>query len=71
VPPINTAEEAINRADGFLMRYYPFKRPLSVRKDGNAWYLVYDVGVMSINKVQLTIDATTGAVLEYSDPRAA
>ena len=71
MPPIQTVEEAFQRADTFLSRYFTFKRPLSAQKEGASWHLVYDVGVFGIEKVQLTIDATSGFVTEYTDRRGA
>lgn len=68
MPPIQTVEEAIQRAAAFLDKYYAFKRPLSAKRDGDSWRLVFDVGVFGTTRVRIAIDATTGAVTEYSAP---
>jgi len=70
VPPITTVEEAILRADEFVGRYYSFKRPLSAKKDGDTWLMEYDVGIIAVEKLKLRLDANTGSVIEYIDPRA-
>lgn len=67
---IETAEDAIERADQFLSKYYPFKQPLSVKKEEDTWLLEFNVGVLSIQKVQLRLRASSGSVIEYDDLRA-
>lgn len=69
VPPIQTVEDAIQRADQFLSRYYAFKRPLAVTKEEDTWLLEYDVGVLRIEKIRLRIDTNSGAVVEYNNPK--
>jgi hypothetical protein len=59
----------IRRGEEFLSRYYAFKRPLSVKKEGDTWLLEFDVGVFAIDRVKLTIDATSGSIIGYADPR--
>ena len=62
---IRTAEEATVRAEQFLGRYHPFKRLVSVIRDGDSCRLVYDVGVLSQEKMAMAIDVATGDVTEY------
>ena len=71
-PPILTAEDAAQRADLFLNRYYAFKTLLSVKKAGGLWHLVYDVSVIPPRtRVNLSVDADSGKVTAYdTEPRS-
>jgi hypothetical protein len=68
VHPIQTAEDAIQRAESFLGRYYAFRRLLAVRKEDIGWLLEFDVGLITKEVVRITLDASTGTVIEYVTP---
>jgi len=64
---ITTAEDAIRKADSFIIRYYAFHRLQSVRKEGDEWILRYDVSVVGPPKIIIIrFDAKTGSLIEYS-----
>lgn len=66
MPPIQTLEQAPNRADQFIARYYVFKRLVSVRQESGSWRLVYDVNILPpAQRVEITLDAATGEVTGY------
>lgn len=68
MPAILTVEEAIKTAEEFLNKYYVLKRPLDVEKQEDSWLLVFDVGIMVRERVHLTIDADSGAIIGYKTP---
>jgi hypothetical protein len=49
-------------------RYYGFKRPLEARKVGDTWWVVFDVGILKVERVELRIDAGSGSIVEYKAP---
>ena len=67
MPEIRTAEEAADRAEKFLGRYYAFRTLKSASKEGRSWKLVYDTSIVPIAEslVEITIDASTGDVMGY------
>ena len=65
--PIKTAEQAINRGDAFLSRFYLTRRPITTRQEGNQWKVVFDVSIIGPKqRVFLTIDSESGAITEFS-----
>ena len=70
MPRLQTVEEAFQRADAFLSKYYAFKRPLSAKKEGDNWLLEYDVGVFGVEKVRLRIEAESGSIIDYTGPQS-
>jgi len=70
VPPVETVEEAIRTAEAFVGRYYGFKRPLEARKEGDTWWVVFDVGVLTVERVELRIDADSGSIIDYKAPES-
>ena len=65
--PLTTAEQAINKGDVFLSRYYLVRRPTSARQEGEQWKVSFDVNIIGPKEtVFLTIDAQTGAITEFS-----
>lgn len=68
MPPIQTVEEAIRTGESFVGRYYAFKRPLEAKREGDTWWVVFDVGVFRQERVQLRIDANSGLIIEYTAP---
>ena len=66
MPTIQTAEQAIARAESFLARYYVIKRLQSVRREKDSWWIVYDVSIFPPKEiVEITLDAGTGDVTAY------
>ena len=64
---VTTAEQAISTGDAFLAKYYNFMPPITVRKEDEGWFVVFDVRVLKVQKVGLRIDSHSGAILEYDD----
>lgn len=67
MPLITTAEEAINTGDRFMRKYYPFLRPLSAKKEDQAWLVVFDVSVFLEKKVEVKIDSESGSIIEFGE----
>ena len=64
---IRTAEDAIEKAELFLMKYYPFRKLQSVRGAENSWIVRFDVAVIGPKiVVSITLDKYTGEVVEYT-----
>ena len=68
MPTIQTVEEAIRTGEAFVRRYYRFLRPLEAKKEEDTWWVVFNVGVISQELVQLRIDANSGLIIEYYAP---
>lgn len=64
---IRTAEDAIEKAELFLMKYYPFRKLQGVRRAENSWIVQFDVSVIGQKiVVSMTLDKDTGEVIEYT-----
>ena len=64
---INTAEEAVNTAERFLAKYHSFRILKRVVRQGEIWVTEFDVAVLGIRIVRVTLDAQTGNVAEYGE----
>lgn len=64
---ILTAEDAIRKADSFVLKYYIFSRLESVKKVGDNWVVQYDVSILLPKKIVIIkLDGKTGGVVEYT-----
>ena len=64
---IDTAEDAVRKADVFLNQYYMFRRLEGVKKTGDIWVVKYDVSLIGPKKIAvIKYDAKTGSLVEYS-----
>ena len=64
---INTAEDAIRKADSFLDKYYMFRRLEGVKKTNDNWVVQYDVSLIGPQKIVIIkFDAKTGSLIEYN-----
>jgi len=64
---INTAEDAVRKADSFLTKYYIFRRLEGVKKTDDNWVVQYDVSVIGPKKIVIIkFDAKTGSLIEYN-----
>ena len=64
---INTAEDAVRKADSFLDKYYLFRRLEGVKKTDDNWVVRYDVSLIGPKKmVIIKFDAKTGSLIEYN-----
>ena len=64
---INTAEDAVRKADSFLDKYYLFRRLEGVKKTDDTWVVQYDVSLIGPKKmVIIKFDAKTGSLIEYN-----
>lgn len=66
VAKIETAEEAVDAADRFVGKYHGTRVLQKVVREGAKWKLEFDVGILSIQIVRVTLDAETGSILEYT-----
>ena len=63
---IATVEQAVQKAESFLIRYYTFLRLESVKKSANSWIVRFDVAVVGPKRiVTIKLDKDTGEVIEY------
>ena len=67
MPAINTAEDAISTAERFLTKYHVFRILKKVTRDKDKWVVEFDVAVLGVKVVRVTLDATTGSVVEYNE----
>jgi len=64
---INTAEDAVRKADSFLTKYYLFRRLEGVKKTDDTWVVQYDVSLIGPKKIVIIkFDAKTGSLIEYN-----
>ena len=64
---IATAEDAINTGDQFVRKYYPYLRPVSAKKEAEAWHVVFNVSIFFQQQVEVRIDSETGSIIEFND----
>ncbi len=67
MPTIATAEEAIDTGANLLRKYYTFLRPMTVRKEELTWLVVFDVGALSVQRIEVRIDSGTGSIIEFDE----
>jgi hypothetical protein len=65
MPPINTAEDAIKKAELFLDKYHPFHKLTKVAREKDKWITEFDVSILGSEIVRIEIDAQTGNIMEY------
>ena len=65
MPAITTAEEAIDTGANLIRKYYTFLRPMTVRKEDQTWLVVFDVGALKVQRIEVRIDAETGSITEF------
>jgi hypothetical protein len=64
---ISTAEDAVNVAELFLRRYYPFNKLNKVIREKDTWITEFDVSVMGpVQNVRIVLESETGKVIEYT-----
>jgi len=64
---IKTVEQAVGKAEAFIIRYYAFHRLESVKKSADTWIVRFDVSVVGPKRiVTIRIDKNTGDVIEYT-----
>ncbi len=64
---VNNAQQAINIVDNFIARYHWYKKLLSCNRAEKEWVLVYDVGSLVNEFVQVRVDPANGEILEYTN----
>ena len=67
MPTIATVEEAIDTGANLLRKYYTFLRPMTVRKEELTWLVVFDVGALSVQRIEVRIDSETGSIIEFDE----
>lgn len=64
---VKSAKEATALAE-YILKGYPFRRPIKAQKIDDIWYVQIDVGILKPRIASFKIDSKTGAVLEYEVP---
>ena len=65
---IHTAEDAVATADEFLAGHYRYRLPVSAKLQGEFWRVIFDVGALRDCKVELDVNADSGAVGGFRPP---
>lgn len=67
---INTVEEAVEKAESLIDKYYYFRKLERVQREQSEWVVSFDVSVIG-PKVSATvkINADTGEIVEYTTDR--
>ena len=69
MPKLDSADQATEIAVDFLREYYELlHKPLMARLEQGKWLVEVDVGLYFTVVAKITIDAETGAILEYQVP---
>jgi hypothetical protein len=67
MPPVKTAQQAIEVAEASVQRYHHFRKLKSATKGKEGWVVIFDVGVLREERVRIRIDPTTGDIIEYTN----
>ena len=62
---INTGEEAVAVAAEFLAGHYRYRLPVSAKRTGEFWRVVFDVGALKGCKLTLRVNVASGAVTGF------
>ena len=66
---VESADQATEIAVNFLKEHYQIRqRPLKARKDDGKWLVEVDVGAFFTRAAKVTVDATTGGIIDYDVP---
>lgn len=65
MPPINSADQATEKAVQFVKKYFAFQQPISARQADGKWLVKINVGIFQEQIATVTIDATSGDVTAY------
>ena len=69
MPKIESADQATEIAVGFLKKHYQIlQKPLKASLDHGKWAVEVDVGLFFTVVAKVSIDAATGAIVEYQVP---
>ncbi len=42
-------------------------RPMTARREDQTWFVVFDVGAFSVQRVKVRIDAESGSIIEFDE----
>jgi hypothetical protein len=65
MPPIDTAEDAVKKAELFLEKYHLFHKLTKVAREKDKWITEFDVAILGSEIIRIEIDAYTGSIMEY------
>ena len=65
---VKSARQATEIALAFVKKYRSFARPLKAVREGNAWLVEIDVGLLSTKAAKVKIDAKSAKILQYHIP---
>lgn len=67
---IHTAEDAVAAAGELLAGYYRYSLPVSAKRQGEFWRVVFDVGALKNRTLELEVNVATGSVTGFCPPVA-
>jgi hypothetical protein len=65
-PAINSADEAVNKADSILSKHCVVRRLEKAKRKGDIWDVEFDVGALLTSIIKVSVDAKTGKILEVA-----
>jgi hypothetical protein len=68
MPEVKSAREATQIAQSFVKKYRTYARPLKATRQGNAWLVEIDVGLLASKIAKVKIDAKSARILQYTIP---
>ena len=67
---ITFADDAVNAVDEFLAEHYRYRLPVSAKRKGEFWQVIFDVGALRTRKLELALNTNTGSITGFSPPTA-
>jgi len=64
---IETTEQAVDKAEGFLSRYYQLRTLKRVNHEDGVWTVEFDVGVLQPKMIRIKVGQDSGEVIEYAE----
>lgn len=65
---VQSASQATKIAADFLREWHAWMRPVSAKREQDVWTVQIDVGVIAVQIARVSIDAKTGAIVEFERP---
>jgi hypothetical protein len=65
MPPIETAEEAVQVAEKFVSKYHNFRVLKCVIRKDEVWEVNFDVGLIYTQIVHVEVDSISGNIIKY------
>jgi hypothetical protein len=68
VGEVKSAPEATKIAQEYIAKHKLIARPLKAIREKDTWFVDLDVGVLSVVKAKIQVNAKTGKITEYDIP---